>query len=53
MFGTWPVGMETDDWFLSEEPVPVNQRALFYPAFSELARKDPKDSLFWYRTDGE
>ncbi|KAK0749661.1 common central domain of tyrosinase-domain-containing protein [Schizothecium vesticola] len=37
-----PARMEIDDWFLSENVVHQNQRALFFPAFLKFCEEDPQ-----------
>jgi tyrosinase len=47
-----PVRMEIDDWFTSTDPIHINQRALFFPAFLKFADKNPRDPLSWYQIAG-
>ncbi|KAH6990001.1 common central domain of tyrosinase-domain-containing protein [Ilyonectria destructans] len=34
--------MEADDWYLSQDIIQVNQRALFFPAFWRFSQMDPR-----------
>lgn len=48
-----PVRMEVDDWYLSQDVIHINQRALFFPAFLKLQRMNPKEKLSWYQLAGK
>lgn len=48
-----PVRMELDDWYLSEELVHINQRALFFPALWKFSQMDPHEKLSWFQIAGE
>ncbi|RFN51310.1 di-copper centre-containing protein [Fusarium flagelliforme] len=47
-----PVRMDVDDWFLSNELVHINQRALFFPAFWNLSQMSPHEKLSWFQLAG-
>ncbi|KAF4457681.1 Di-copper centre-containing protein [Fusarium austroafricanum] len=47
-----PVRLEIDDWFTSDDPIHINQRALFFPAFNRFAGANPHEALSWYQIAG-
>lgn len=50
--GEVPVKMEVDDWWLSEEPIHVNQRSLVAVALNKLYAMDPADKLGYFQIGG-
>ena len=47
-----PVRMDVDEWFLSQEPIHINQRALFFPAFWTFSQTSPHERLSWFQIAG-
>ena len=45
--------MEIDDWYQSQLPIHVNQRALFFPAFWNFSQMDPKEKLSYFQIAGQ
>lgn len=45
--------MEADDWYLSQDIIQVNQRALFFPAFWRFSQMDPREKLSWFQIAGK
>ncbi|KAF7557568.1 hypothetical protein G7Z17_g592 [Cylindrodendrum hubeiense] len=47
-----PVRMEIDEWYQSDDPVHLNQKALFFPAFWRFSQMSPHEKLSWYQIAG-
>jgi len=47
-----PQRMDLDDWYLSEDAVHKNQRALFFPAFQRFCHEDPNSKFSFYQIAG-
>ena len=47
-----PVRMDVDEWFLSQDLIHINQRALFFPAFWAFSQISPHERLSWFQIAG-
>jgi tyrosinase len=50
--GEVPVKMEVDDWWLSQDPIHVNQRSLVMTALNKMYDMDPADKLGYFQIGG-
>ena len=48
-----PVRLELDDWYRSDKPIHINQRALFFRAFNKFSQKEPQDKLSYFQIAGQ
>ena len=47
-----PIRMDVDEWFLSQDLIHINQRALFFPAFWAFSQTNPHERLSWFQIAG-
>jgi tyrosinase len=47
-----PLRLEIDDWCTRTDDVYKNQRALFFLAFNNFCRMDPKEKLSYFQIAG-
>ena len=45
--------LELDEWYQSQLPVHLNQRALFFPAFWRFSQLEPQEKLSWFQVAGK
>jgi tyrosinase len=46
------IRMDIDDWFVSKDPIHVNQRAIFFPAMKMFCDASPDKKLSFFQIAG-